>query len=130
MKLFFLNFFREAKNIFRDFYFKDNLIRITLAAPLILNIALWFFIKNQIKPSPYPIVLHYTIYANSDFLGNANQALTIAFVGSLILAVNIVLGFKIYNYNKLAAYFLNITSILAQIFLFIAVYGLVLFNKL
>lgn len=122
-------YLERIKIIFRSDYFKDNVIRIALVVSILFNIALWVYIKTQVKAGPFSIALHYTIYFGIDFLGQAREALTIALVGLIILVVNVILGFKIYNYNKLASYFLGITSILVQIFLFFAAYGLVLVNK-
>lgn len=118
-----------TKRILFSDYFKDNIIRVSILCSLALNIVLWFYIRANIKSSPYSIALHYTIYFGMDMLGRAEQALLIAVVGFVILVTNVILSYHIFRYNILAAYFLGFTSILVQFFLLLAVYGLVLINK-
>lgn len=122
-------FLKKIKIILEDEYFKDNFIRIAFLLSFLLNLALWFYISSQLRESHYSITLHYTIYFGIDLLGEAWQSLTIALVGFVIFVVNIILGFYIYKYKKIGSYFLAVTSILVQVFLFLAAYGLVLINK-
>lgn len=119
----------KVKIIAKNEYFNDKGMVIVLVLSLALNILLWFYIKANIKSDAFSIALHYTIYFGIDLLGTANQALTIALVGLIIFITNLILGFKIYGYSRLASYFLGITSVLAQVFLFLAAYGLVLINR-
>lgn len=120
---------KKIKILLQEDYFKDNLIHASLVVSVALNIALWFYLSTQIQESRYSIALHYTIYFGIDFLGEARQALMLALVGFIILITNIILGFYLYGYSRIASYFLSIASILVQIFLFFAAYGLVLINK-
>ena len=122
-------FLKKAKLIFRNDYFKDGIIRICLALSLILDTVLWFYIGSLAKQSHYSIALHYTVYFGIDLLGESKQVLVIALVGLIILITNVILGYRIYSYNKLSSYFLAITSILVHFFLFLAAYGLVLINS-
>lgn len=122
-------FLLSVKFIFKNEYAKDNLVRLFIILSLALNVALWIYIKTQIKDTPYSIALHYTIYFGIDLLGKAEQALIIAVVGFLIWIVNVIVGYHMYSHSRIASYLLNLTSVLAQIFLLIAVYGLILINQ-
>jgi len=121
--------FKKFKILLREDYFRNNLIHASLVISAALNIALWFYLSTQIQESRYSIALHYTIYFGIDFLGEARQALVLAFVGLIVLVTNIILGFYLYSHSRIASYFLSVTSILVQIFLFFAAYGLVMINK-
>lgn len=122
-------FLKKIKIILESEFFKDNFIRGTFLLSLLLNFALWFYIGSLVKQSRYSIALHYTVYFGIDLLGESKQILVIALVGLIILITNVILGYRIYNYSKLGGYFLAVTSILVQIFLFLAAYGLVLINS-
>lgn len=124
-----LTLLKKIRILLQEDYFKDNLVHVSLVISAALNIALWFYVSTQIQESRYSIALHYTIYFGIDFLGEARQALTLAIAGLIILVANIILGFYLYRHSRIASYFLSITSILTQIFLFFAAYGLVLINR-
>lgn len=121
-------FLKKAKLIFGNDYFKDGIIRVCLTLSSALDAALWFYIGSLVKQSRYSIALHYTVYFGIDLLGESKQVLVIALVGLIVLITNVVLGYRIYNYSKLGSHFLAVSSILIQIFLFLAAYGLVLIN--
>lgn len=76
-----------------------------ICSSLAINIGLWIFLAFSIKPSPYPLILHYNIYFGADYLGTVRQVYTLPAIGLIIIAINSVLAYLLYKKQKIISYF-------------------------
>lgn len=119
----------KLRLVFKQLYWRDKVILAILVLSLIINIALWVFLKIFIKPGPVPLTLHYTIYFGPDLLGEAWQVFSIPLVGLMVILVNAILGNFIYCRDKFTAYFLIAILPVVQVFLWVGAITLVLINS-
>ena len=118
-----------VKLFFSNSFWKNKLIIRLTVLSLLLNISLWFyFFQNKIE-SDYPIILHYNMIFGVDCLGNYEKIYLISFVGLILLLFNSILGYILYNKEKLASYFLVFSTFVVQIFLIVAGYLIIRINS-
>ena len=118
-----------VKLFFSNSFWKDKLIVNLTALSLLLNISLWIYFFQNKKESDYPIILHYNLIFGVDCLGNYEKIYLIAFIGLILLFSNSILGYMLYNKEKLASYFLAFNTLVIQIFLIVAGYLIVGINS-
>ena len=117
------------KIFFSNSFWKDRLIVNLTALSLLLNMSLWiYFFQNKIE-SDYPIILHYNLIFGVDYLGDYEKIYFISFVGLILILFNSILGYILYNKEKLASYFLAFNTLIVQIFLIVAGYLIVGINS-
>ncbi|MCK5084052.1 MAG: hypothetical protein KAQ64_00160 [Candidatus Pacebacteria bacterium] len=117
------------KIFFSNSFWKDRLIVNLTALSLFLNISLWIYFFQNKKESDYPIILHYNLIFGVDCLGDYEKIYLISFVGLILILFNSVLGYILYNKEKLASYFLAFNTLIIQIFLIVAGYLIVGINS-
>ena len=118
-----------VKLFFSNSFWKNKLIIRLTVLSLLLNISLWlYFFQNKIE-SDYPIILHYNLIFGVDCLGSYEKIYLISFVGLILLLFNSILGYILYNKEKLASYFLVFSTFVIQIFLIVAGYLIVGVNS-
>lgn len=71
----------------------------------------------KIKPSQYPIPLHFNIYFGIDVIDNWYNIFIIPLLGFLFCIINFSLAGLIFESEKLLSYFLNTVSLFVQILL-------------
>ena len=118
-----------VKLFFSNSFWKDKLIVNLAVLSLLLNISLWIYFFQNKKESDYPIILHYNLIFGVDCLGNYEKIYLISFVGLILLFSNSILGYILYNKEKLASYFLAFNTLVIQIFLIVAGYLIVGINS-
>lgn len=96
---------------------------------LFFNIFGWIFLAYFIKPSEYPIPLHYNIYFGIDLIGSYRRIFTLPLIGLFIILMNFVLGFWFYLKDRLVNYILLLTAFTVQIFVLIGVVSLIYINR-
>ena len=117
-----------TKLFFSNSFWKNKLLSNLIFASLILNGSLWaYFFQNE-KESAYPAILHYNIIFGVDYLDEYSKIYLISSAGLIIIFANVILGYILYNKEKLAAYFLIFNALLAQVFLIVAGYLIVGIN--
>jgi len=104
----------------RNFFLKDRFIISALLTAIALNIILWIILYLKIKPSEYPIPLHYNIFFGVDLVGEYNKIYILPGIGILILFFNLILSFSLYKKERLASYLLIGTAVLIQMFLILS----------
>lgn len=98
-------------------YWKNRLNLILFFVSLTLNVGLWLFLYFQIKPSQYPIPLHFSIYFGIDVIDKWYKIYIIPGLGLIFIFANFMLGAIIYRSEKILSYFLNFIAIFLQILL-------------
>jgi len=109
-------------------YWKNKIISGTLVLSFLTNISLWIFLFKNQKSSELPIILHYNLFFGVDCLGEYNEIYLIPIVGVIIIIINTILGYLLYEREKLASYFLAFNIFIVQLFLLFASYLIVEIN--
>lgn len=109
-------------------YWKNKIIMNIFVLSCLANISLWIFLFKNQKHSELPIILHYNLFFGVDYLGGYNEIYLIPLTGALIIVINLLLGYWLYEKERLASYFLVFNIFLTQLFLFLAGYLLVKVN--
>ena len=110
-------------------FFRNNIIRLLLIISLSLNLALFLFFYFFIKQSEIPIVLHYNVDWGVDYFGEIKNIYVLPLVGLIILLLNSVLCIKLWNKTRSLSYFLTTTTLISEVFLWIAGIALYIINS-
>ncbi len=109
-------------------YIKHWPTLLCLGASLLLNIATWIWLLIEIRPQTEPVFLHYNILFGVDYVGEWWQVLYLPISGIVIIIVNAVMGWLLFNRDKFLAQILNGIGLFCQLFLLIAAALLVFLN--
>ena len=118
-----------VKLFFSNLFWKNRLIVNLTALSLLLNLSLWIYFFQNKKESDYPIILHYNLIFGVDYLGDYEKIYFVSFVGLILILFNSILGYILYNKEKLASYFLVFSALIVQIFLIVAGYLIIGINS-
>ncbi|MBU1119418.1 hypothetical protein KKH43_06060 [Patescibacteria group bacterium] len=110
---------QKKESLFERFVPNRSGIIIAFTAVL-LNIVMWFLMYFFAKPDDYPLPLHYNIYQGIDLVDVWSRLYLIPIIGAAIIIINYALSTVIYKKDVFIASFLNITSVLVQVILVIA----------
>ncbi|MEW6407449.1 MAG: hypothetical protein AB1465_02035 [Patescibacteria group bacterium] len=111
------SYFRNKPNLFLFF------------SAVLLNIAIWILLYLRIKPSQYPIPLHFNIYFGIDVIDNWYNIFVIPLLGFLFCLINFFLAGLIFESEKLFSYFLNAVSLFVQILLILGAVSSILIQS-
>lgn len=106
--------------IFRHSFFRCKFSVIVFLVSLTLNLVLWLLLYFYVKPSDFPMPLHYSIYFGIDVIDFWYKAFVIPLIGIILMVLNIFLGFMFYRREKFIAYFLSVNNLLLQMVLLVA----------
>ncbi len=109
-------------------FFKNLPILVMSLVSLAVNVFIWVWLLWQINPTGEPIFLHYNILFGVDYIGEWWRVLFLPIFGFLILLINFLLGWVMFNRDKLLSYLLNAGALLCQLFLLVAACLLVFLN--
>lgn len=127
------NKLRNAKNIFLRIkshpYFQSRLNLFLFFSAILLNITIWILLYLIIKPSQYPIPLHFNIYFGIDVIDNWYNIFVIPLLGFLFCLINFFLAGLIFENEKLFSYFLNAASLFVQILLILGAVSSILIQS-
>lgn len=101
----------------------------SLGLSFLINIIHWLFLLSKIKIGSDKILLHYNVVYGSDFVGKSYYILMIPLLAFFSLILNAVLSRFFYGKEKMAAYFLNIASVVVQVIFLVATVTLILANE-
>ncbi|MGP8321209.1 MAG: hypothetical protein ACT6FE_02650 [Methanosarcinaceae archaeon] len=117
------------KIFFSNLFWKNKTVVNCISLSLFLNLSLWIYFFQNKKTGDYPIILHYNIISGVDYLGVYEKIYLIPFVGLLLILFNSILGYFLYNKEKLASYFLVFNTFVIQIFLVVSGYLIISINS-
>ena len=109
-------------------FFKDTTIKTLVISAILLNIGLFLFFYFFIKRSDIPIVLHYNVDWGVDYFGEVKNIFILPLAGLVIFLLNSVLALKLWLKARSAAYFLTATSLISEVFLWVAGIALYIIN--
>lgn len=100
----------------------------SLGAAGLLNIIHWLILFSKIRPSKTQILLHYNVVYGPDLVSKSLYIYWIPLLALILLLVNVSVASVFYKKEKLAAYFLNISSIVVQLIFLVASIVLIVAN--
>jgi len=109
-------------------YFQKFSIGGFFAAGLLLNVYSWLWLWLYIPQELDQLFLHYNILFGVDLIGSYGQAFLVPLSGLIILLLNTIVGWVLYKKDKFIAQVLILMAAIAQVFLAIQSYLLVLLN--
>lgn len=118
-------FKKTIRRIGKNEFWHDRFSLITILTSLFLNIGIWLFMAFRLKPSEYPVPLHFNIYFGIDVIDKWSSAFIIPVIGLIVVVLNMLLSFLIYPQEKFISHFLSGSSLFIQILLFLSAIGIV-----
>jgi len=101
---------------------------IFISGSLVLNLFLWGWLFWYISPQVEPFFLHYNILFGVDYIGPWWRIYFVPSTGLLIILINVIFGWLLFQKDHFFAHILNLISLLSQVFLLIVGYLLVYLN--
>ena len=108
--------------------FRFKIFSLSLAFAAVLNILLWLIIWFKFPPSDIPYAIRYSILSGADIFGTQNTLLVLPTLGSAMLIINGLLAFLLRKKEVFLSYVFLVMSVIVQLFLLIALFGLLKFN--
>jgi hypothetical protein len=109
-------------------FIADPINYLSLLIAGLLNIIHWLVLYSKIRPSKNPILLHYNVVYGPDLVARSLYVYWIPLLALLLLILNISVASVFYKREKLAAYFLNISSVVIQLIFLTASTVLIIAN--
>lgn len=118
----------RLKKVIQERLIKNKFIFICFLLSFFINLLLWAFLFWRIKPQETLIYLQYNIYFGINLIGPWYKIYLIPLSGLLFFLINLAISIIIHNKEKMVAYFLMLTSVLCQVFLWIGAIFIVYLN--
>lgn len=96
---------------------------------LIINIIHWAILASKIKFGSNNIVLHYNVVYGADLIDSAQMIYVIPAVALVILAINLALANYFFKRERLAAFFINFSTIIVQLIFLAGSLSLIRLNE-
>lgn len=112
----------------KDFV-SDAYQRAVLAAGSLVNIILWVIILIKVQDGSKPIPLHFNAVYGIEFVGKGYLLFELPLIGLLVFATNFLLARHLTTADVFMSRFINTVSLVLQIFLLIAVFGVLYLNR-
>lgn len=119
-----------SKEYVRRVFLRDRLILYPLCGAVVVHILMWGLLLWRGLPlrTQTLVPLHYTIYFGIDLVGPWYGIFTGAVLGLIVLVVNIIMIFTIYERYRLFAYFFAIGTTLLELMLLVGSIFTILLN--
>ncbi len=109
-------------------FWRNRLLVSLFVTSLLVNVGIWVVLGVYIKPSDYPIPLHYNIYFGIDLTGSARNALHLPIIGLLVILINLILAYWFYLKDRLVSYVLSLATCAVQVFVAIGAVTVIYIN--
>jgi hypothetical protein len=110
-------------------YFQNRSCLFLFFSAVLLNIVIWILLYLKIKPSSYPVPLHFTIYFGIDVIDNWYNIFVIPLLGLLFCIINFFLAALVFKKERILSYFLNSISLFIQILLILGAISSILIQS-
>ena len=110
-------------------FISEPLNSIPIALSLLTNIIHWAILASKIKGNTGNIVLHYNVIYGADLIDKSTMIYVIPAVALVIFLVNLALANYFFKREKLAAFFLNFSTIIVQLIFLAASLSLIRINE-
>ena len=101
---------------------------VSISASLAINLFTWGWLLFYIRQQEEPLFLHYTVLFGVDYTGEWYQVFFVPLTGFIILIVNMILGWFLFERDVFAGYVMNAMSVFLQIVLLVTSLFLVFLN--
>ncbi|NQV13315.1 MAG: hypothetical protein HQ530_03365 [Parcubacteria group bacterium] len=98
----------------------DKLFLVLVGLGVLINFAVWMVLALKIKPSVYPIPLHYNIYSGIDAIDLWYKSFVIPAFGFFLLFLNFVVSLAFYRREKFITHLLAVSNVVIQLLLLAA----------
>lgn len=116
----------SLQNIKNNPFWKSKFNIFAFLNSLLLNLCIWIILYIKLKPSDYPIPLHFNVYFGIDVIDKWSYAFVIPGLGLFLSLLNFFISYLVFKRAKFLSYFLNINSNFVQILLFLGSIGLII----
>lgn len=125
--------FNKLEISLKEFIQKDKIIKATFLLSILFNLINWGLIYYRftrfLAGQEESMILHYNIYFGIDKIGNWTSIYYLPLIGIIILLINLLGGYLLYQKDKLISYFFLGTAMLAQILLILATFFIIVVNQ-
>jgi len=122
--------FAYFKLFFRSQFWQNKFNLALVLTALSFNIIIWVLIALFIKPSEFPIPLHYNIYFGIDLTGPYRTLYNLPVIGLFAVLINLNLAFWFYLKDRVISYIFLFTSLVVQIFVLVGTVAVIFINRL
>ena len=91
-----------------------------ISGGVLANFSVWLVLALKVKPSVYPIPLHYNIYHVIDVIDLWYNVFVIPAFGLFLLVVNLIISSLFYRRHHFIAYLIMINNLVVQVLLIVA----------
>ncbi len=110
-------------------YFRSRIVLWLLFLGVFANLIDWLALLIFLHPTGNSVILHYNVYFGVDSVGTARKAYMLPSIGVIILLTNAALSAYFYAHReRIAAYVLLITALMAELSLLISVVSVIIIN--
>lgn len=114
-------------------YKLDRVVQLTFIVSVVLNLLVWILLYVKISPYAYltefgTIPLHYNLYFGIDVFGKWYAVFAMPIVGALIIVVNNILAYLLYQREPLASRVFVYAQAVLSLIIFAASIFVVLLN--
>lgn len=113
----------------KAFCFRDSNSFIALTLSIVMNVVIWLYLSQYVKPFSDTFYLHYNIYFGVDLIGSSYKMYIIPLAGFVFIAVNYFLSCLAGGRNILTGRLVIWTTLLLQLVLFVAAYLIIVINS-
>ncbi|MBX4205105.1 MAG: hypothetical protein KW788_02880 [Candidatus Doudnabacteria bacterium] len=110
-------------------YIFDPYNATSIGLSLLINIIHWALLYFKLGRSAGTIILHFNFIYGADFVDKAKYIYLVPGIALILLAADLILANYFYKKEKLAAYFLNFSSLVIQIIFLTASIAIILVNE-
>lgn len=119
------------KGLFRypfSLYIRRPSVAIATGIALVVNLIIWLWLLINFPPTGDTVFLHYNMLFGVDLIGTWWKLLFMPLSGLGIILVNTLIGWGMAREDSFAGDMLMVIAAVSQVFLFAAMYILVLLN--
>ena len=97
-------------------YFRDRLFMTSLAAAVLLLVLMWAVVAVRVRPTTFPVPIHYTTLGGFDALGSWYQPVLSAVYATVLVLANLALSYLSYQRSRMASFFLLAGGVVLALF--------------
>lgn len=125
--------FNKLEISLKEFLQTDKIIKATFLLSIFLNLLNWGLIYYRftrfLAGQEESMILHYNIYFGIDKIGNWTNIYYLPLIGVIVLIINLLGGYLLYQKDKLISYFFLSAALLCQILLNVATFFVIVVNQ-
>lgn len=97
-------------------FFHDKLSLVLLFGSISLNAAMWILLAVRVRPTEFPVPVHYTSINGFDSLGAWYFVYSIGLFGIMVTLINSIMAVQTFSRSRITSFFLMAGSMVVAIF--------------